>query len=94
MKLYYVYILANNRNTVLYIGITSNIERRISEHKQGIIRGFTSKYNVDKLVYLEEHQNINEAIKREKQVKAGSRKKKEDLVNNFNPSWEDLSIQD
>ena len=89
---YYIYILSNDRNTVLYVGITNNIERRITEHKQKIIKGFTKKYNVDKLVYLEEFQDVHEAIAREKQIKAGSRKKKEELINNFNPNWNDLSI--
>ena len=92
MKSYYIYILSNNRNTVLYVGATNDAERRIFEHKQGVVKGFTKKYNVNKLVYLEEFQNVHEAIAREKQIKAGSRKKKEELINNFNPEWEDLSI--
>ena len=92
MCTYYVYILASKRNGTLYIGVTNNLERRIYEHKSDLVKGFTKKYNVDKLVYLEEFQDVHEAIAREKQIKAGSRKKKEELINNFNPNWNDLSI--
>jgi len=90
MKNYCIYILTNRNNTVLYVGITNNLTRRIWEHKSKLIEGFTKKYNVDKLVYYEIFDNPTEAIKREKQLKAGSRKKKIELVNNFNPDWKEL----
>ena len=89
-NLYCVYILTNHTNTVLYTGVTSNLLRRVYEHKQKIIKGFTTKYNVNKLVYYEVTDNVESAILREKQIKAGSRQRKLDLVNKFNPSWEDL----
>jgi len=85
-----VYILTNNRNTVLYIGVSSNLVRRIWDHKHKAYYGFTSKYNVDKLVYYEFFDDIVNAIIREKQLKAGSRQKKVDLINKFNPEWKDL----
>jgi len=88
---YYVYILTNNNKTVLYTGVTNNLERKIYEHKNGINKGFTKKYNVNNLVYYEIQNDINEAIKREKQIKAGSRKKKINLINSINPGWEDLA---
>jgi len=88
---YYVYILTNNNKTVLYTGVTNNLERKIYEHKNGINKGFTKKYNINNLVYYEIQNDINEAIKREKQIKAGSRKKKINLINSINPGWEDLA---
>lgn len=88
---YFVYILTNIRHTVLYIGVTNNLERRIAEHKQKLVPGFTKRYNVDQLVYLEETGDVIAAIEREKQLKAGSRQKKIDLINAMNPSWQDLS---
>ncbi|MFA5917685.1 MAG: GIY-YIG nuclease family protein [Candidatus Gracilibacteria bacterium] len=91
MKNYYVYILASNSGT-LYIGVTNNLERRISEHKNGLIEGFTKKYNCNKLVYFENTNNIISAIEREKQLKGLLRKKKEDLIKSINPNWLDLSI--
>ena len=78
-------------NTVFYIGVTSDLEGRVSEHKLKIYKGFTSKYKCDKLVYYEEFQWIQDAIAREKQLKAGSRQKKIDLIIADNPSWGDLS---
>ena len=90
---YYVYILTNKANTVLYIGVTSDIEQRVWQHKQKVFQGFTSKYNCDKLVYFEEFQWIHDAIAREKQLKAGSRQKKIDLIVKENLSWRDLSEQ-
>ena len=75
MKNFYIYILTNKNNTVLYVGVTNNLTRRIWEHKSKLIAGFTKKYNVDKLVYYEVLDNLTDAIKREKQLKAGSRKK-------------------
>lgn len=89
-KHYYVYILTNKNNNVLYTGVTNNLVRRIYEHKNHVVKDFTEKYNVTKLVYYEETQNVESAIVREKQIKAGSRKKKIVLINNFNPIWEDL----
>lgn len=90
MKKYFVYILTNQRNTVLYTGVTNSLLRRVWEHKMKIIDGFTKRYNITKLVYFEVFQNPNEAIKREKQLKAGPRKKKIDLINKFNPQWNEL----
>jgi putative endonuclease len=90
MKNYCIYILTNKNNTVLYVGVTNNLTRRIWEHKSKLIEGFTKKYNVDKLVYFESFDNPKDAIKREKQLKAGSRKKKIELINKINPEWKDL----
>ena len=86
----YVYLLSNKNNNVLYTGVTSDLIRRIYEHKNKLVQGFTQKYNVDRLVYYEVSANIVVAIEREKQVKAWSRKKKDDLVNTLNPEWVDL----
>jgi len=88
---YYVYILASKKNGVLYIGVTNDLERRIGEHKSKIVKGFTTRYNVDKLVYFEEYSNINEAIKREKQLKKWNRQWKIDLIEEENAEWKDLS---
>lgn len=90
-KSYYVYIMTNCRNTVLYVGVTNNLERRIFEHKNQLIKGFTSRYNIEKLVYFEETDDVTAAISREKQLKAGSRKKKIKLIENINKKWRDLS---
>lgn len=89
-KQYYVYIATNKLNTVLYAGVTNNLVRRIYEHKNKIIKGFTFKYNVTKLVFYEIYDDINEAIKREKQIKGGSRRKKLDLIEKINPEYRDL----
>ena len=89
-KQFYVYIMTNKYNKVLYIGVTSDIKRRVYEHRNKLIEGFTKKYNVTKLVYYEIYQDSYEAIKREKQLKAGSRKKKLELINNTNQQWIDL----
>ena len=88
---YYVYILSNKNNNVLYTGVTNNLERRMLEHKSKLNAGFTSKFNCSKLLYFEEFQWVDEAIAREKQIKVGSRFKKIELINSFNPDWEDLS---
>jgi putative endonuclease len=90
-KIGYVYILTNKSNRVLYTGVTNNLRRRIGEHKRGRNPGFTQRYNVTKLVYFEIHQRIADAIMREKQIKAGSRQKKIDLVISMNPGWRDLA---
>jgi putative endonuclease len=87
---YYVYIMSNMWNTVLYTGVSNDLKRRVWEHKSGQGGVFTSKYHVQKLVYFECGNDINNAILREKQIKAGSRKKKLDLINSMNPEWKDL----
>ena len=89
--MYYVYILTNNKKTVLYTGVTNNLERRIYEHKHKLIKGFTEKYNVDRLVYIETTSDVQSAITREKQIKNLLRSKKEELINSVNPQWQDLS---
>lgn len=89
--MYCVYMLANKLNTVLYIGVTNNLERRIYEHKHHLIPGFTDKYNVTKLVYFEAVQDVRIAIEREKTLKKWSRAKKEALIARMNPHWDDLS---
>ena len=86
----YVYIITNRRNTVLYIGVTNNLIRRIYEHKEKLVDGFSKKYNVTKLVYYEIFEDIENAISREKQLKAGSRQKKIDLISRMNRGWRDL----
>lgn len=91
MKSYYVYILSNITNAVLYIGVTNNLERRIYEHKNKLIPGFTKKYNVSKLVYFEEFQEITDAIAAEKKLKGWTRIKKANLITSENPTWKDLS---
>jgi len=88
---YGVYIMANKWNTVLYTGVTANLWWRTYEHKHKLVKGFTSRYNVDKLVYYEEYGYIGDAIRREKQIKGGSRQKKINLINSVNPKWGDLS---
>ena len=91
-KQYYVYIATNVLNTVLYTGMTNNLARRIYEHKNKLIQGFTSKYNVNKLVYYEVFPTPEEAIVAEKKIKAGSREKKIELVKNMNPFWHELAV--
>jgi putative endonuclease len=89
-KHFYVYIMTNWNNTVLYTGVTSNLQERIFQHKQKLSAGFTSQYNVKKLVYYEECADTINAIKREKQIKGGSRVKKLALINGLNPTWKDM----
>ena len=89
-KEYCVYIMTNVHNTVLYTGVTNNIQRRVLEHRSGKGGIFTKKYNVHKLVYYESGNDVSIAIAREKQIKAGSRKKKLDLIKSINPDWKDL----
>ena len=91
MKKGYVYILTNKINTVLYIGVTSNLEERIITHKNKLSKGFTSKYNLTKMVYLEEHEDIKLAIEREKQLKRWHREWKLNLIKEQNPTFKDLS---
>jgi len=90
-KEYCVYIMTNRYNNVLYTGVTNNLNRRVYEHKNHMKKGFTAKYNVEKLVYYETTTDIKAAIQREKQIKSGSRKKKIDLIEGVNSEWRDLS---
>lgn len=90
MKEYWIYILTNWNNKVMYIGVTNNLERRIYEHSHGLVSGFTSKYNLKKLVYSESTYDVNAAIAREKQLKRWNRKKKNMLVETINPNWQNL----
>ncbi len=90
IKLFYVYMLTNKNHKILYIGVTNDLERRCYEHKQKKIKGFTQKYNVDKLVYFEKFDFIDMAIAREKQIKGYSRLKKNNLINRYNPEWKEL----
>ena len=87
---YYVYILTNSTNTVMYIGFTNDLYRRVHEHKQGLTDGFTKKYHVNKLVYFEQYKNPLDAIRREKQLKCWRREKKNALVTRKNAEWKDL----
>ncbi len=87
----YIYFLTNKNHTVLYVGVTSNLEQRIQQHRTGYFKNaFTSRYNITKLVYYEMLLTIEDAIHREKQLKGGSRKKKIELINKRNPEWKDL----
>ncbi|MBR5271901.1 MAG: GIY-YIG nuclease family protein [Clostridia bacterium] len=86
---YFVYILTNKTNSVMYIGVTNDLGRRIYEHKNKIVEGFTKRYNVDKLVYIEEYSDVNDALAREKQLKRWVRSKKNALVETLNPDWDD-----
>ncbi len=90
MKDYYVYILTNRRNTLLYVGVTNSLQRRIREHKSGIVEGFTKQYKIDKLVYYEMCHSAEDAIRREKQLKGWKREKKIALIERMNPWWKDL----
>jgi putative endonuclease len=92
IHLYYVYLLTNANHTVLYTGVTNDLERRCFEHKQKKIKGFTMKYNVDKLIYFEKFDSIDLAIAREKQIKGNSRSKKEAFINKYNKGWKELFI--
>jgi len=90
-KNYYVYILANERNGTLYVGMTSDLKRRIYEHRHALVEGFTKKYNVHNLVYYEETGDVNSAIEKEKQIKKWNRKWKIEIIEKENPEWNDLS---
>ena len=90
MKYSYVYILFNKRNGTLYVGVTADLVKRIYEHKEKLVDGFTKKYCVDKLGYYEVYEDITDAIAREKQLKAGTRKRKISLIESVNPQWQDL----
>ncbi len=93
MKKYYVYILTNYDNTVLYVGVTNNLIKRVYEHKNKLVDGFTKSYNLNKLVYFEEYSDSITAIEREKQLKAGSRQNKIKLIEKENPNFDDLYEQ-
>ena len=90
MKSYYVYILASKKNGTLYIGVTNDLVRRVYEHKQGLVEGFTKKYNVKQLVFFEETNDVESAITREKQMKKWNRQWKIELIEKNNPEWKDL----
>ncbi|WP_107039073.1 GIY-YIG nuclease family protein [Brumimicrobium mesophilum] len=90
IKSYYVYIITNRNNKTLYVGVTNNLARRIFEHKTKINKGFTSKYNINKLVYYETFSLVIDAIKREKQLKRLSRVNKEEIINHVNSDWKEL----
>jgi len=92
-KTYYVYLLTNWNNKVMYVGLTSNLERRVYEHKNKLVEGFTKKYNVGKLVCFETTNDVMAAIEREKQIKKWRREKKNQLVMGMNPEWKDLSLE-
>lgn len=87
---YYVYILSNKNNTVIYTGMTNDLVRRCQEHKNKLLKGFTEKYNVDKLIYFEMFDYVDLAIKREKEIKGFARKKKDAIINAMNPKWIEL----
>ena len=89
--MYFVYILSNWDDSVLYIGVTGNLPRRLYEHKKGLVDGFAKKYNVHKLVYFENTNDVYSAISREKQLKGWARAKKNALIQTTNPNWDDLS---
>jgi putative endonuclease len=91
---YYVYLLTNWNKKVMYIGVTNNLIRRIYEHKNKQVKGFTEKYNINKLVYFEETNDIRAALEREKEIKKWRREKKNELVEKMNPEWRDLSIEE
>ena len=87
---FYVYIVTNKNHTVLYTGVTSDLAERIFQHKSKLVRSFTSRYNIDKLVYYEVAEDKDSALSREKQIKSGHRQSKLDLINSLNPEWDDL----
>ena len=89
-KVYFVYVITNKQHSVLYTGVTNNLIKRVYGHKNKVVKGFSEKYNVNKLVYYEVFESIETAITREKQIKAGRRKRKLELINKFNKEWNDL----
>ena len=91
--MYFVYILTNKTNKVLYTGVTNNLERRLYEHKNHLVDGFSSKYNTNKLVYYEVSESVESAIAREKQIKSYRRDKKIALINESNSEWKDLNLE-
>ena len=93
MKDYFVYIITNKDGTVLYTGMTNDLERRIYEHKHKLVPGFSAKYNLDRLVYFEQGNDVTSVITREKEIKGWLRSKKKALITSFNPEWRDLSTE-
>lgn len=91
LNVFYVYIVSNQNHTVFYTGFTNDLGRRIFEHKNKLIKGFTSKYNCDKLLYFEELPSVDEALQREKQIKHYKRDWKKNLIESINPTWRDLA---
>ena len=91
MRTFYVYMMTNKTNGVLYTGVTNDLWRRVAEHQEGLIAGFTKKYKIKKLVYYEDWQSIRDAIEREKRIKGWTRRKKNDLIESLNATWKDLS---
>jgi putative endonuclease len=89
--MYFVYIMSNWNNKVIYTGVTNDLGRRVYEHKNKLVEGFTEKYNVNKLVYYDLIEDIIVAISREKEIKGWKREKKDELINSFNPKWKDMS---
>ena len=89
--MYYVYMMSNWNNKVLYTGVTNNLERRVYEHKNKLIKGFTAKYNINKLVYYDYTNDVTSAITMEKKIKGWDRQKKNELIESINPQWKDLS---
>jgi putative endonuclease len=92
-NVYWVYILASRRNGTLYIGVTNDVVRRVQEHREGLVPGFTRRYRVTLLVYMELHHDINSAILREKRIKRWQRKWKLELIEEHNPQWRDLWLE-
>lgn len=90
-KQFYVYIMANKHNSVMYTGMTNDLNRRVIEHKNKLVKGFSNLYNTNKLVFYEQYQYVNDAIKREKQIKKLLRREKIELINNMNKEWNDLA---
>ena len=93
MKDYYIYVLSNTRNTVLYIGVTNNLKRRIFEHKEKLLDGFSKKYNCNKLVWYEHTNCVESAIAQEKRMKKWKRAYKENVIREMNPEWKDLPVE-
>ncbi len=91
MNVHYIYILTNKNHTVLYVGRTKQLKKRLVQHKNNSLKTFTGKYNVDKLIYFETTKYVNNSIKRERQLKKWNREWKENLINDMNPDWNDLS---
>lgn len=87
----FIYFMTNYKNTTIYCGVTNNLSKRVYEHKNRLVKSFTSRYNLNNLVYFEHFDSIENAIMREKQIKGGSRKRKIDLIESNNPDWRDLS---
>jgi len=92
-NLYYIYMLTNWNNKVLYTGVTNNLERRLYQHKNKLVKGFTEKYNVNKLVYFDCTTDVKVDIAREKEIKGWTRQKKNELIQSVNPEWKDLSYE-